>query len=170
MLFNLSSFICHIKYVQHSYLLSQERQLPTLLLLAGKNQMHEGVLDSTPVYTRLLFFCNLYKKTRHGFSRLPAFPLKQDGGKLNAYKQILWSDKRRHLLLTDLLPAKVCERLVIEVQLHNSSGDLSSRYIVGNFCLFFIYLFAYLLIHLFMYLFFWYSIKAVWKSKSHRMM
>lgn len=101
--------------------------------------------STLPLFTRACFFSVTSIKTRHGFSRLPAFPLKQDGGKLNAYKQILWSDKRRHLLLTDLLPAKVCERLVIEVQLHNSSGDLSSRYIVVNFC--FIYLFIYLLIY-----------------------
>lgn len=142
MLFNLSPFICHIKYVQHSYLLSKEKELPTLLLLAGKNQMHEGVLDSSSVYTRSLFSCNLYKKTRHGFSRLSIFLLKQEGGKLNAYKQILWSDKRKHLLLNDLLPAKVCEHLVIKVQLHNSWADLNRRYMVVNFYV--IYLFVYL--------------------------
>ncbi len=93
-----------------------------LLSLAGKNKSIRSA-QLSPVYTHSTFPVTSIK-TKHGFSRLPVSPLKQEGGELNAYKQILWSDKRWHLLLTDLLPAKVCECSVVQHQLYNSTADL----------------------------------------------
>lgn len=76
------------------------------------------------LFTHTLAFPATSIKTKHGFFRLPVSLLKQERGKLNAYKQILWSDKRWHLLLTDLLPVKVCECLVIQHELYSSTEEL----------------------------------------------
>ncbi len=122
---DLPLFICQVKSVEHSYLLSQEWHFPALLSLAGKNKSIRSA-QLSPVYTHSAFPVTSIK-TKHGFSRLPVSLLKQEGGKLNAYKQILWSDKRWHLLLTDLLPAKVCECSVIQHQLYDSTAGFLRR-------------------------------------------
>lgn len=127
-----SLFICQVKSAEHSYLLSQEWHFPALLSLAGKNKSITSARLS-PVYT-LSPFPVTSIKTKRGFSRLPVSPLKQEGGKLNAYKQILWSDKRWHLLLTDLLAAKVCECTVTHLQVYNTIADLLRGFSLLGFC------------------------------------
>lgn len=129
---NLPLVICQVKSVEHSYLLSQEWHFPVLLSLAGKSKSIRSSRLS-PVYTHSTFPVTSIK-TKHGFSRLPVSLLKQEGGKLNAYKQILWSDKRWHLLLTDLLPAKVCECGVIRISaLQQHSRLIEGAFITLNF-------------------------------------